>query len=104
PRGAGAPSTVPLVTSKMAPCHGHVTSSPMSIPSERGPPRWVQVSSIVSFREGCVRQPDCREGTARADSKFPQHQHGETQLPSWVSSVRIRPAPPYSIGEAPSRG
>ena len=46
-RGAGAPSTAPLVTSKTAPCHGHVNSAPTTIPSERGPPRWVQVSSIA---------------------------------------------------------
>jgi hypothetical protein len=38
-RGAGAPSTAPLVTSKTAPCHGQVTSVPTTIPSERGPPR-----------------------------------------------------------------
>src|SRR2546426_9793238 len=31
----------------MAPCHGHVTSSPDTSPSESGPPRCVQVSSMA---------------------------------------------------------
>src|SRR5882724_3384660 len=41
------PSTSPVLTLNLAPCQGQVTSSPSSSPSERGPPRCVQVSSMA---------------------------------------------------------
>src|SRR5258708_36298044 len=39
--GAAAPDV------EDAPCHGQVTFVPTTIPSGRGPPRWVQMGSIA---------------------------------------------------------
>src|SRR5258708_5050585 len=47
PCRAGGQSTSPVLTLTLAPCQGQVTSSPSSSPSERGPPRCVQVLSIA---------------------------------------------------------
>src|SRR5262245_50294259 len=47
PRPGGGPSTSPLVTSKTPPCQGQVTSTPLSSPSDSGPPACVHVLSIA---------------------------------------------------------
>src|SRR5229473_2839770 len=47
PCGAGGLSTSPVLTLNLAPCQGQVTLSPSSSPSERGPPRCVQVLSMA---------------------------------------------------------
>src|SRR5713101_6073968 len=46
-RPGGGPSTSPVVTSKTPPCQGQVTSTPLSSPSQSGPPTCVQVLSIA---------------------------------------------------------
>src|SRR2546423_3296530 len=42
---AGGPTTWPERTSKRDPCHGHCTTNPASLPSHKGPPKWLQVLS-----------------------------------------------------------
>ena len=44
---AGSSTTLPVVTSNLAPWRGHVTTLPSMVPNPSMPPSWVQASTTA---------------------------------------------------------